>query len=40
VPELVLRVDGRPIGRIVETPVTTLEHDLALLVEQATTATR
>lgn len=31
VPTFVLSVDGREIGRIVETPATTLEHDLALL---------
>lgn len=32
VPTIVLRVEGREIGRIVESPRTTLEHDLALLV--------
>ena len=32
VPTFVLTVDGREIGRIVETPETTLEHDLALLI--------
>ena len=35
VPTFVLSVDGREIGRIVETPKTTLEHDLALLVGEA-----
>ena len=32
VPTIVLRAEGREIGRIVESPTTTLEHDLALLV--------
>lgn len=32
VPTIVLSVAGREIGRIVESPQTTLEHDLALLV--------
>ena len=40
VPTFVLRVDGREVGRIVETPQTTLEHDLALLVERAASSTR
>lgn len=35
VPTFVLSVDGREIGRIVETPATTLEHDLALLIRKA-----
>ena len=35
VPTFVLSVDGREIGRIVETPKTTLEHDLALLIGEA-----
>lgn len=35
VPTFVLSVDGREVGRIVETPRTTLEHDLALLVGAA-----
>ena len=35
VPTFVLSVDGREIGRIIETPATTLEHDLALLVGKA-----
>jgi thiol-disulfide isomerase/thioredoxin len=35
VPTFVLSNKGREIGRIVETPQTTLEHDLALLVRQA-----
>ncbi|HZN02069.1 MAG TPA: thioredoxin family protein [Candidatus Polarisedimenticolia bacterium] len=38
VPTFVLSVRGREIGRIVETPVTTLEHDLALLVRKALTS--
>src|SRR2546426_10468935 len=29
VPTFILRADGREVGRIVETPQTTLEHDLA-----------
>lgn len=32
VPTFVLRVEGEEIGRIVELPQTTLEHDLALIV--------
>lgn len=32
VPTLVLRVEGEEIGRIVERPQTTLEHDLALII--------
>jgi hypothetical protein len=35
VPTLILKVRGREIGRIVETPRTSLEHDLALLIERA-----
>jgi len=35
VPTFILRVDGREVGRIVETPQTTLEHDLALLFQKA-----
>lgn len=35
VPTIILRVGGREVGRIVETPETTLEHDLALLVSRA-----
>jgi len=35
VPTFILRSDGREIGRIVETPQTSLEHDLAVLVESA-----
>jgi thiol-disulfide isomerase/thioredoxin len=35
VPTIVLTVNGREIGRIVETPRTTMEHDLALLVKTA-----
>lgn len=35
VPTLILKVDGLEVGRIVETPETTLEHDLALLVGRA-----
>jgi len=35
VPTFVLRIRGREIGRIVETPATTLEHDLALLFRKA-----
>ena len=38
VPTIVLSVDHREIGRIVETPATTLEHDLALLVRKAAAA--
>ena len=34
VPTIVLRAEGREIGRIVESPRTSLEHDLALLVAQ------
>jgi hypothetical protein len=32
VPTLVIRVEGEEIGRIVERPQTTLEHDLALII--------
>jgi hypothetical protein len=35
VPTFILRADGREVGRIVETPQTTLEHDLAVLVQKA-----
>jgi len=35
VPRLLLSVRGHEIGRIVETPQTTLEHDLALLIRKA-----
>lgn len=35
VPTFVLSVRGREIGRIVETPTSTLEHDLAILVRRA-----
>jgi thiol-disulfide isomerase/thioredoxin len=35
VPTIVLTVNGREIGRIVEAPRTTMEHDLALLVKTA-----
>ena len=35
VPTLVLRLEGREIGRIIETPRTTLEHDLSLLAQEA-----
>ena len=35
VPTFILRVDGREVGRIVETPQATLEHDLALLLQKA-----
>lgn len=35
VPTFVLSIDGREVGRIVETPATTLEHDLALLFRRA-----
>lgn len=34
VPTFVLRVEGEEIGRIVERPETTLEHDLALIVDR------
>jgi len=40
VPTFVLSVRGREIGRIVETPATTLEHDLAILVRRAADADR
>jgi thiol-disulfide isomerase/thioredoxin len=35
VPTFVLSIHGHEIGRIVETPATTIEHDLALLVRKA-----
>lgn len=35
VPTFILTAGGREIGRIVESPDTTLEHDLALLVARA-----
>ena len=35
VPTFILSVDGREVGRIVETPQATLEHDLALLFQKA-----
>jgi len=35
VPTIVLSVKGREVGRIVETPRTTLEHDFALLMAEA-----
>jgi thiol-disulfide isomerase/thioredoxin len=35
VPTLILKVDGIEVGRIVETPDTTLEHDLASLFARA-----
>jgi hypothetical protein len=35
VPTFILRADGREVGRIVETPQTTLENDLALLFQKA-----
>jgi thioredoxin len=35
VPTFILSVGGREVGRIVESPRTTLEHDLALLFEKA-----
>lgn len=35
VPTFILSVAGREIGRIVESPDTTLEHDLALLIARA-----
>jgi hypothetical protein len=35
VPTFILLVGGREVGRIVETPQTSLEHDLAVLVERA-----
>jgi hypothetical protein len=35
VPTIVLAVHGREVGRIVEQPRTTMEHDLALLVKTA-----
>ncbi len=34
VPTIIVSVGGREIGRIVETPKSSLEHDLALLFEQ------
>ncbi len=40
VPTFILRVDGREVGRIVETPQTTLEHDLALLFQKAAVPSR
>jgi thiol-disulfide isomerase/thioredoxin len=36
VPTFVLSIHGKEIGRIVETPATTIEHDLALLLRKAT----
>jgi thiol-disulfide isomerase/thioredoxin len=39
VPTFVYKVGGREVGRIVETPATTLEHDLALLFAQTPPAT-
>ena len=39
VPTFVLRVKGTEVGRIVETPKTTLEHDLALLIDSAASPT-
>ncbi|HEV8200755.1 MAG TPA: thioredoxin family protein [Candidatus Polarisedimenticolia bacterium] len=38
VPTFVLSVHGKEIGRIVETPATTIEHDLALLLRKATSS--
>ncbi|HYV17666.1 MAG TPA: thioredoxin family protein [Verrucomicrobiae bacterium] len=38
VPTYVLSIHGREIGRIVETPATTIEHDLALLLQKATSS--
>lgn len=35
VPTIVLSIEGHEVGRIVETPRTTLEHDLALLLAEA-----
>ena len=35
VPTFVLSIHGHEIGRIVETPATAIEHDLALLVLKA-----
>ncbi len=35
VPTFILRAGGREVGRIVEAPQTSLEHDLAVLVERA-----
>src|SRR2546425_630478 len=35
VPTFILKTDGREVGRIVETPETSLEHELAVLVERA-----
>ena len=35
VPTFILKIDGREVGRIVETPETSLEHDFAVLVERA-----
>jgi thiol-disulfide isomerase/thioredoxin len=35
VPTFILSVRGHEIGRIVETPATTIEHDLALLLRKA-----
>jgi thiol-disulfide isomerase/thioredoxin len=35
VPTFILKVRGREIGRIVETPETTMEHDLARLIQRA-----
>jgi len=38
VPTYVLSIHGHEIGRIVETPATTIEHDLALLLRKATSS--
>jgi len=38
VPTFILRSGGREVGRIVETPQTSLEHDLAVLIEDASSA--
>jgi hypothetical protein len=38
VPTFILMSGGREIGRIVESPETSLEHDLAVLVENASSA--
>jgi len=34
VPTFILSVGGREVGRVVETPRTTLEHDLSLLIDR------
>jgi len=39
VPTLILFVAGREVGRVVEVPRTTLEHDLSLLIERMRAAT-